>query len=335
MSNYSPLRALNLVSYILAAGLCALALLQGLVPGLLALCVGYLLTTLISRHAWGKAQKAIPLGFSAALVICAPLLGLALLLANAKGMTLSALDQYQALLNHLAHTVLEIREKLPASLAKQLPQGTSAIQAWVAEHLKEQSSVVAQAGKEWLHGALLAYVGLAVGALIAASARAPDAKPLALAIRLRALNFLTAFTQIVAAQFWIASFNTLMTALFLYIALPLADVHMPYALALVGLTFVGGMIPIVGNLMCNAVLALVGVSVSAAVGLSCLIFLISVHKFEYVISAKVLGAKTNTAIWELLTVMFICETLFGVVGLVCAPLYYAYLKKELQDAGLV
>jgi hypothetical protein len=101
------------------------------------------------------------------------------------------------------------------------------------------------------------------------------------------------------------------------------------------LSVAAGLIPIVGNLICNSVMAIAGVSVSASVGLACLIFLIAIHKTEYVINAKILGKQTNTAAWELLTVMFIGEAVFGLPGLVAAPLYYAYSKKELQAARLV
>jgi predicted PurR-regulated permease PerM len=110
---------------------------------------------------------------------------------------------------------------------------------------------------------------------------------------------------------------------------------MPYAATLVGLTFLAGLIPIVGNLLCNSVLTIAGVSVSPAVGLTCLLFLVAIHKFEYVINAKIVGQRTNTAAWELLCVMFIGEAIFGVAGLVAAPLYYAYTKRELLDAGLI
>ena len=110
---------------------------------------------------------------------------------------------------------------------------------------------------------------------------------------------------------------------------------MPYVGSLVALTFFAGLIPIVGNLLCNGVLALAGVSVSPGVGLACLVFLVVIHKFEYVINAKVVGRRTKTAVWELLAVMFFGEAIFGITGLVAAPLYYAYLKKELQIVGLV
>jgi predicted PurR-regulated permease PerM len=49
----------------------------------------------------------------------------------------------------------------------------------------------------------------------------------------------------------------------------------------------------------------------------------------------VVGARTQMGVWELLAVMFVAEAVFGPAGLVAAPLFYAYLKKELQAARLV
>jgi hypothetical protein len=39
--------------------------------------------------------------------------------------------------------------------------------------------------------------------------------------------------------------------------------------------------------------------------------------------------------WELLTVMFAMEAIFGAAGLVAAPLFYAYAKQELEASGWV
>ncbi len=320
------------VSQVLVAALCAVALAKGLLPGLLAVCLGFLATRGLARL---TAERRFPAAGAAAIVILAPLLALCVVLLNAKGVTLSLMGQYRELLQHLAKTVLDIREKLPADMAKSLPEGTAAIQQWLAEHLRAQASGIAVVGKDWLHGTLLAYVGLVVGSLIAVRGPNEGAGPLSRALAQRAANFLDAFRQIVAAQFWIAAFNTVLTALFLLVALPIAGIHLPYVYALVALTFCAGMVPIVGNLLCNAVLAVVGVSVSPMVGLSCLTFLIAIHKTEYFINARVVGSRTKTAAWELLTVMFAFEALFGVAGLVAAPLYYAYLKKELKDAALI
>lgn len=323
---------MSAVSQLLVAGLCAVALAKGLLPGLLAICLGFLVTRALLRT---QGKRGLPGAAAATVVIVTPLLALCLALLHAKGMTLSLLGQYKELLQHLAKTVLDIREKLPADMAKSLPEGTVAVQQWLAEHLRGQAAGIASTGKDWLHGTLLAYVGLVVGSLVAVRQLPAQAGLLSAAIAHRATNFLDSFRQIVAAQFWIASFNTVLTGLFLLVALPLADVHLPYVYALVGLTFCAGMVPIVGNLLCNAVVAVVGVSVSPMVGLSCLTFLIAIHKTEYFINARVVGSRTKTAAWELLTVMFAFEALFGVAGLVAAPLYYAYLKKELKDAALI
>ena len=272
---------------------------------------------------------------AAAIVILVPILSLGLFLANARGMAFGAVGQYQALLHHLAGTVLEIRQKLPADLASHLPDELMGVQLWMADHLKSQARALAGFGTTGLHGFLLVYVGLAVGALIVGTQSQPTKAPLRVEIRKRGDHFISAFRQIVVAQFWIAAFNALCTALFLVVGLPLFGVSMPYVGPLVALTFFAGLIPIVGNLLCNGIMALAGLSVSPAVGLACLVFLIAIHKTEYVINAKVVGKQTNTSAWELLAVMFAGEAVFGVAGLVAAPLYYAYVKKELCVLGLV
>ena len=137
------------------------------------------------------------------------------------------------------------------------------------------------------------------------------------------------------AQFWIALFNTTLTAIFLMVIMPWLGMALPYTPALILLTFVAGLIPIVGNLFCNMVLTIVGLSVSPTAAAACLGFLILIHKAEYVINAKVVGQRTHMAVWELLTVMFVAESIFGPAGLVAAPLFYAYLKKELEAGRMV
>ncbi|NMM13012.1 MAG: permease [Rhodoferax sp.] len=324
----------KIASFALALLLCIGVLVYGLLPGLLAVCLGYLWAAALAGEGRRKGLRLSPT-LAAAVVVLLPLLGLGLLLANAKGMAFGAVGQYQALMHLLAGTVLEIRQKLPADLASHLPAELIAVQVWLADYLKSKAQALTGFGTAGLHGFLLVYVGLVVGALIEGTRVGSTSAPLRFAIRQRAGHFIEAFRQIVIAQFWIAAINTLCTALFLLVALPLFGVNMPYVSALIALTFFAGLIPIVGNLVCNSVLALAGVSISPAVGLTCLLFLIAIHKTEYVINAKILGKQINTAAWELLAVMFIGEAVFGLPGLVAAPLYYAYAKKELQAARLV
>jgi predicted PurR-regulated permease PerM len=327
-------RGTRFTSYTLAAILCTGTLVYGLLPGLLAVCLGYLFASALVGRERLRAPHLSP-AWAAALVISLPIVALTALFANAKGVAFGAVAQYQALLHHLAGTVLEIRQKLPPDLASHVPDELLAAQSWLVEYLQSQAHALTGFGTAGLRGGLLVYVGLVVGALMVGT-RQPSANgPLRTALRQRGADFMIAFRQIVVAQFWIAGFNACCTAAFLWLALPLAGVTIPYSATLVGLTFVAGLIPIVGNLLCNSVLTIAGVSVSPTVGLACLLFLVAIHKFEYFINAKVVGQRTNTSAWELLTVMFIGEAVFGVAGLVAAPLYYAYTKRELQDSGLI
>lgn len=328
------LRHVRTASYLLAITLCLAVLVYGLLPGLLATCLGYLFASGMIGTQRRRGPHLNPF-WAAAVVVTLPVVALCILFANAKGVAFGALAQYQSLLRHLAGTVLEIRQKLPPDLAAHLPDELLAAQSWLVDYLQSQAHALSGFGTTGLRGGLLVYVGLVVGALIVGTQAPATSGPLRSALRQRGSDFMNAFRQIVVAQFWIAAFNAACTATFLWFALPLTGVHIPYSATLVGLTFVAGLVPIVGNLLCNSVLTIAGVSISPTVGLVCLLFLVVIHKFEYVINARVVGKRTNTAAWELLTVMFIGEAIFGVAGLVAAPLYYAFAKRELFEAGLI
>jgi predicted PurR-regulated permease PerM len=209
------------------------------------------------------------------------------------------------------------------------------LQRIVARWLSAQAGALAQAGRAWLNALLYAYVGLIVGALAAVRPQPAALRPLAEAVSRRVTLFSEAFAQIVAAQLRISAFNTVLTAIFLLFVLPLWTRPLPYSGALIALTFFAGLVPIVGNLVCNTLITVVGLSVSPLVGLACLAFLVLIHKAEYIINAQVVGHRTQMSVWELLAAMFVAKAIFGLEGLVAAPLYYAYAKKELRAVGLI
>jgi predicted PurR-regulated permease PerM len=272
---------------------------------------------------------------AAALVMLSPLVLLAVGLTQSRSYVIELPQQYRELLDYMARTVLELRLKLPADMAVHLPEGAAEIQRTIASYLGTKAGMLAMAGRAWLAGLLFAYVGLLIGALAAVRPPGLARGPLAQQLALRISRFGEAFRQIVAAQFWIAAFNTLLTALFLLFVLPYWGLQLPYTPVLITFTFIAGLVPIVGNLLCNVVITIVGLSVSPAAAAACLGFLILIHKAEYVINAKVVGSRTQMGVWELLSVMFVAEAVFGPAGLVAAPLFYAYLKKELVAARLV
>jgi hypothetical protein len=257
-----------------------------------------------------------------------------LLVTRSRALVLDAPSQYRDLLDFTARTVLELRQKLPSEIGAMLPDGAADVQRVIADYLRAQAGALAQTGRTWLNALLFAYIGLLIGTLAAVPSPKPRG-PLAEQMRRRAHLFGEAFHQIVAAQFWIAVTNTILTAIFLLFVLPTWQEQLPYTPLLIALTFLAGLVPIVGNLVCNTVITLVGLSVSASTAFMCLAFLVLIHKAEYFINAKVVGSRTEMSVWELLTVMFVAEAIFGPAGLVAAPLFYAYVKKELKAARLV
>ena len=337
------LRGVALASYVLMAGGLLLVMWRGLLPGLLSLCLGFLVTralTLWLMPVWPGTRKAIAPARSAqvlaaAIVMLLPLGVLIFGITHSRGYIVEAPQQYRELLDYMARTVLELRHKLPPDMAAHLPDGAEGIQRTIAGYLAAKAGALAMAGRAWLGGLLYAYVGLLIGALAAVRALPIRSGPLALALAARLRLFGEAFRQIVAAQIWIAAFNTALTAIFLLFLMPLWGETLPYTPALITLTFVAGLVPIVGNLLCNAVITIVALSVSPQAAAACLGFLVLIHKAEYVINARVVGQRTHMGVWELLTVMFVAEAVFGPAGLVAAPLFYAYLKKELSAAALV
>ena len=66
-----------------------------------------------------------------------------------------------------------------------------------------------------------------------------------------------------------------------------------------------------------------------------LVFMVVVHKLEYFLNARIIGSSLNAHAWELLAVMLVAETLFGVPGVVAAPVFYAYAKRELIALNLI
>ena len=121
----------------------------------------------------------------------------------------------------------------------------------------------------------------------------------------------------------------------LVVVLPLLGVHLPFAKTMVAITFVAGLIPVVGNLISNTVIVVTSLAYSFAVAVGSLAFLVVIHKLEYFLNAKIIGSRIQARPWELLIAMLAMESAFGFAGVAAAPIYYAYIKSELAERGLV
>jgi len=94
-------------------------------------------------------------------------------------------------------------------------------------------------------------------------------------------------------------------------------------------------LPVVGNLISNTVIVIVSLGYSIHVAIASLVFLVVIHKLEYFLNAKIIGSRIQSRAWELLIAMLAMEAAFGLAGVVAAPIYYAYVKAELAERGLV
>jgi predicted PurR-regulated permease PerM len=187
------------------------------------------------------------------------------------------------------------------------------------------------------HAAVHVLIGMVIGAMVSLHEVRPDARraPLSVALTERARRVGDAFRRVVFAQVRISAINTVFTAIYLAALLPIFGVHLPYAKTLIAVTFIAGLIPVLGNLISNVVIVVVSLSVSLEVAMASLAFLIIIHKLEYFLNARIVGSQIRASAWELLLAMLVMESAFGIAGVAAAPIYYAYLKDELAARGLI
>lgn len=151
----------------------------------------------------------------------------------------------------------------------------------------------------------------------------------------RIKNFKRAFSNVFVAQFKISLIDTILTGIYLYAVLPIFDVNLPFKFTILIIAFIVGLIPVVGNLISNTIIVLMSLSISIKVAMSSLIFLVVIHKLEYFLNAKIIGSQINSTAWELLLIMIVFEKIFGIGGIIVAPIYYAYFKQELIDRKIL
>jgi len=243
------------------------------------------------------------------------------------------------LLQLLADTLDQIRATAPAWLVQWLPESADAVQhaatQWLREHAGEVQHWSGTALKVLVH----IIIGLVIGLMAATSAatqrRMPSRRPLVLLAQSRLLQLATAFEDVFAAQLRISAINALLTGLYLLVLLPMLGYRVPLSPTLVGFTFFASLIPIVGNLLSNTAITIAALTVSVWLGVASLGFLILVHKLEYFLNARIVGGRTNVPTSAMLASMLVLEAAFGLSGLVAAPIYCAWLTRELRDEDWV
>lgn len=245
---------------------------------------------------------------------------------------------YAGLMQQMAAALEQLRAMLPAALAPHLPVSLEALRETAATWLRGHAAQVQLWGGHTVRGIGYALAGVVIGGLLAIQLRpqadaASGALPVATGLRRGFDNLVAGFTAVVFAQLRIAALNTALTALYLLVLLPLLGSPLPLAGTLVAATFVASLVPVLGNLVSNTMIVVVSLTQSVAIAGLSLVWLVVIHKLEYFLNAHIVGSRIRAQAWELLIAMLVLEALFGLAGLVSAPVIYAQAKAVLIERG--
>ena len=330
--------AIRVTSYVLAALALVLVLVLHLLSALLAGLLVYELVQaavpLLGRRIPGDRARVVVVAALGAVVVGL----LVLLILGAISFFRIELGNPELLWQQqLMPLVEKARQQMPAMLVDHLPDSVDDLRDGVVELARKHAVELQLAGKEAARAFVHILIGLVLGAIVALSRTRPahQVGPLAAALGQRCQRLAGAFHDIVFAQIKISLINTVLTAIFLLGVLPLLGIHVPLSKTLVAVTFIVGLLPVVGNLLSNTAITIAALSVSLGVGIAALGFLILIHKLEYFLNARIVGSQIHARAWELLIAMLMLEAAFGLPGVIAAPIYYAYLKGELEAQRLI
>ncbi len=326
-----------IASYLLAAAALLVVMQAGLLAalysGLLVYSLVHLMAPALGKKIDSQRARMIAVGILGALIV----LLLIFLVWSGVSFFLSDAGSLPVLLKKMADLIEQSRAQIPDWLAIYLPQGSEDLRqmltSWMREHAVDAKHFGEQTGRTFVH--LIA--GMVIGALAALydTTRVHHYLPLSAALHQRVVNLHQSFRQMVFAQVRIAAINALFTGIFLAVVLPFAGITLPFVKTLILLTFLTGLLPVIGNLISNTVIVVISLSDSLTTAMLSLMFLVTIHKLEYFLNAKIIGMQINARAWELLGAMLLMEALFGIPGVIAAPVFYAYLKTELSKIGLV
>jgi predicted PurR-regulated permease PerM len=141
-------------------------------------------------------------------------------------------------------------------------------------------------------------------------------------IRIRFQLFYRSFETVMGAQIVISAINTVLTAIFVL------AVSLKHGTVVIGLTFLCGLLPIIGNLISNSIIVGIAFTISPRVAILALLFLVALHKFEYFLNSKIIGDRIKNPVWLTLLALVIGERLMGIPGMILAPVVLNYIKVE-------
>jgi len=332
----------EIAAWLILGALLLYVMVQHLVPAVVSGLVLYLvldrLSRIFSKRISGSAARPLAL-ILVTLVVGGVIFGVSALLISSLR---HYVDNIPAIMTKMADILQSTRAWLGDYGEQLIPDvmtDAETIKAGLAVWLKGHAETLKLAGSTFSMGIVHMIMGMLLAVLVFFRhvTHHPDRIPgtLSEALEQKVGRFTRAFAQIASAQVKISVLNTSLTALFLLVGLPLFGQHIPFARTIVFVTFVCGLIPILGNLISNTVIVILALGISPGTAIAALLFLVIIHKLEYLTNSRIVGGQTDSKAWEILLAILIGETAFGIGGVVMAPIVYAFVKHELRERGLV
>lgn len=331
------LQKINIASYVLMGIGLVGVLVCGLLPALLAGLLIYQVVIFGARRLADvgvipETGKIILLVF-VSLVVVGVLIAVGMMIGNQINNGPESID---VLFQRMSDGINQIAAYLPLWAQSYLPTNLSEWHSLASGWLSKNADYFRMVGQDAGLFFVRLLVGMIIGGMIALHPATPTRRaPLVHAMCERVSYLGMAFRRIVFSQVRISALNTFLTGLFLAVLMPALGYDLPLVKTMIAVTFIVGLLPIIGNIISNTVIVLIAINISIGAALCALSFLVIIHKLEYFINARIIGTQIRARAWEILLALLVMDSVFGIAGLVAAPIYYAYLKDELAAKRLV
>jgi predicted PurR-regulated permease PerM len=331
----------EIVAWVMMGLFLVFILFRHLVPGLVAGLALYLILDRVS-HSFARRMPhttARPLALATVTLIAAAIV--VGVIALAVTFLRRHAGNIPAMMTKMAEILQSTRTWLGGYGQDVIPEvmtDAETLRLGVVAWLKEHAEALKLAGSTFSMGLVHMIMGTLLAVLVFfrhVTKHDRDRGTLAVQLTNKIERFTDAFARIATAQIKISLVNTTLTAIYLLVILPMFGQHVPFRTTIVFVTFICGLIPVVGNLISNTVIVILSLGLSVGTAVASLVFLVLIHKLEYLINSRIVGGETDSQAWEILMAILLGETAFGVSGVVMAPIIYAFLKRELRERGLV
>jgi predicted PurR-regulated permease PerM len=133
------------------------------------------------------------------------------------------------------------------------------------------------------------------------------------------------FKTVMSAQLIISTINSVLTLCLLFF------LGIPHKITLIVFVFILGLLPVIGNIISNTIICTATILWSGLWQVViALLFLVGIHKLEYILNGKIIGRITSLPLYVTLISLIVGELLFNISGMILAIPTVLFLKEELK-----